>query len=782
MYTRIDVSNAESLFLPMSRREGGKGVYFVRIAVWNESVRQIVWKFHETAASKGVILEQQISNPDERQLKYLTEVLGSEFLPNPEFVNAALNKWMPRMSESNRREFSEALCRRFNELRRQGKTESILKNIYIKMMCWLYYKFERLMPFLGEDVPPAILYEAPAITQHELMLLRMLGDMGADILLLETRGDGAYLKQDPKSEYSGLLNPGTGAFPEGFTLKAFRKEMMAKMTPRRPEPEKSRTQVNAGAVTTPRKSIDPLQYFHKPAMSVCANVWMKDADVTQILTPVVARGDELQLYYTALIRLKGVRDKLTFLNELYQFYLKFRNTGRSIVVVDDELTIPDPEETAKIRRHNYRSAEEMIVDIAGNLPSHANSELQTAMQRYFAECMLEAAKSEQNISRLMISAVYLLCWIRRYHEKLFRGFKGREIPCFVLMGGCKNKYDALYLKYLSLLPVDILIIAPDLNRPCTFESKSILELSGNESQPVMKFPTDAGSLQLRSVASYAEGDLTDMLYGESGMYRNHQFKRADAVTLQTTYDELFLLWDQELKYRTHFITAEDTVSMPVVYAQVSGVEKGDTLAYWQKIKLTLGKATYLVNHLPMIPAGNINDYQALAVQAIRAGNIRRDVIRNHRNYPFGLLREEMQDHIFDKLQLMLDRKTIRGTFVNGTEYTVLSTVLNMNKDLIRMLQSFDFTQKNPKLVCVGTGDHPASLEDAIMITFLHLVGFDVVLFVPTGYQIFGGYLNDDLPVEHQIGDFVYDLTVPDFATVPAPKPKSWLSSILKRGN
>ena len=46
---------------------------------------------------------------------------------------------------------------------------------------------------------------------------------------------------------------------------------------------------------------------------------------------------------------------------------------------------------------------------------------------------------------------------------------------------------------------------------------------------------------------------------------------------------------------------------------------------------------------------------------------------------YGLLREEIQDHILEKLQLLIDRRIIRGTFENGTEYTILAVVLNLEK-------------------------------------------------------------------------------------------------------
>ena len=350
------------------------------------------------------------------------------------------------------------------------------------------------------------------------------------------------------------------------------------------------------------------------------------------------------------------------------------------------------------------------------------------------------------------------------------------------MGGCKNQHDALYIQFLAQLPVDVLILACDLNRPCTVISDQLLELTGKESLPVPKFPRDAGTLQMRTMASNAEQDLSSILYSDSGIYRNRQFSHADAITLQTTYDEIFILWNQELKYRSNFSTVNQVVNMPVIYAKVSGVEGRKVEAYWQKIKLLLGEQTQLIKTFPFAGSCVGNPFQSLAVKALRNGKLKRDEIKAYRQYPFALLREELQEHIFDKIQLMLDRKLIKGTYVNGTEYTVVATILNLKKELVRMLQSFDFTKKNPKIVAVCTGEQVCSLEDAILLTFLNLIGFDIVLFAPTGYQIIEQHLNDNYPVEHQIGEYMYDLQVPDFNTLPPLKSRSWLENILKRGN
>ena len=845
MYNRIEIGEIAELFLPLSRRPSGKGVCFVRICRANRATLDAVWQYHEAARTRGVILEGQIPNPDERQLSFLTEMIGGAFQAAPAFVTAALQKWMPRMKQSHREEFAQALCAQFDELRRRGKTDSILKNVYTKMMCWLYFKFERLTPFLGEDDPPRILYVTGGITAHELMLLRILSSMGADILLVEPAGDQAYLKQDPASSFSQLMDVEGNALPADFNLKQFRKEMSARQAPAPAAPRVATAQgtgaqraaiprptapqparpgsaavqplgAQRAAVGRPAASAspqparpgsaavqpsgvqraavgrptvpaapqparrDPESFFPKPSRSACTNAWMKEVAITEILTPVVARGDDPKLFYNAYLRFKGVQDKLTYLNELYQFHQQFQRTGRNMVIVDGELALPGPEEIEKIRRHPYRTEDELIIDLAGNLPACANVELQRLMQQAFVRTMKWAAQQERNLNKLVISAVYLLCWILRYQAELFHGYKGSEIPCFVLMGGCQNQHDALYLRYLGQLPVDVLILACDLNRICTLEDAHLLESVGANSLPVPKFPRDAAALQMRTFASDAEQELNTLLYSDSGMYRNRQFAKADAITLRTTYDEIFILWEQELRYRPSFSTGDQSVNMPVIFAKISGVEQGRAELYWQKIKTLLDKQTQLYRGFPFCTGGN--PYQALAIKAIRNGKLRREEIKAHRQYPFGLLREELQEHIFDKLQLMLDRRIIKGTFVNGTEYTVVATALNLEKNLIRMLQSFDFTKKNPKVVAVCASEQACSLEDAILIAFLNLLGFDIALFVPTGYQTIERHFNEGLPVEHQIGDYLYDLRIPDFNTISAPKGRSWLENILKRGN
>ena len=101
---------------------------------------------------------------------------------------------------------------------------------------------------------------------------------------------------------------------------------------------------------------------------------------------------------------------------------------------------------------------------------------------------------------------------------------------------------------------------------------------------------------------------------------------------------------------------------------------------------------------------------------------------------------------------------------------------------MRTVQKFDFTKKNPKLIYINTGETILSLQDSILIAFLNLTGFDILFFVPTGYQSVEKYFAGNLMEEHQIGEYIYDMQVPDLNSISANHTRSsWRIKFFKRG-
>ncbi|MBE5871690.1 MAG: hypothetical protein E7294_10580 [Lachnospiraceae bacterium] len=735
VFEHKQIQSLEDFFLQLHSR-AEKGVFFYRINGYSEPVRQFISRYYDMALKKGVVIEGKLPNPTEQNLSYYREIMGMDFKLNIGFITAALKKWLPRMNDSQRANVAAAILDTLTQLGQKGKTESMLQNAYIKFMCWLYYKFERIVNQLGEDDVPKILYEG-AVTNYELLLFCVLSKAGCDIVLLQYQGDENYQKLDAASFYSDALHTeGLQPFPTDFSLKKIREEARRSM-------ERERL------------------YGPGSVWNGCINTWMDGNVLEEIRKEPSSRGSEAGVYYNALIRMDGAQDKLTYADELYRFGQDLKAAKRHTVIVDHALKKPDTTEILGIRRGNYADAVQMITGLSSNISFPADPELQKLMHRAFVDIFLEKASGQTNLNRLISQAVTLLCWLKRYESSLFTGLHLPQISCFILYGGCHDESEALFLRFLARLPVDVLILTPKPDETDCLKDNNLCEIHFSETVSLEHFPQESSQVKIGTVAYHAERELDSLMYQDTGLYRQQQYSKANIIQLQTIYEEIRLLWDEELKYRQSFSVTDGTVNLPVIFARVSGIKDRDLNSYWGSVKELLTEDTLFLSKFPYIDRTIPNPVKQHAVEFYKNGRLLKDKIRNHTCYPYGILREETQELILDKLQLLLQQKLIKGIGENGTEYTVIATVLNLPKEIVRLIQKFDLTKKNPKLVWVNTTEDIMDLEDTIMVMFLHLLGFDILFFIPTGYRNIEKYMEHSSMEDHQIGEYMYDLQMPD---------------------
>ena len=734
------IEKLHDYFSACSRRRE-QAVFFYRVAGYSGEVAAFLTQYDQAARTNGVVIEGRIPNPDPKQLDYLAEMMGSDFQLDAGFLTQKLTRWLPRLTGAQREAVVTAMTATLQDLQAHGKNENMLRNAYIKYMCWLYYKFERILGRLGGDELPKILYDG-TVSSYELQLLVILARAGADIVLLERAGDAGYLRCDPTSQYAQLYQaPGLTPFPADFSLRQLREQG--------------------------RQQAERQKLYGAPAgIAPCTNAWMKTPDGKEILTAVRARGDDPKLFYNAFVVQYGVEDKLLFPSDMVAFYQQLKREGRKVCLENGRLPPPTPEEVAAVRRRNHQTAEQLAADLAANLQYPNNQQLQTLMRQAFLDVVLEEDKAVGgNLNRLLNKAVYLVAWMKRYQKDLFQNWQAPEVGVFLLFGACSGDNEALFLRLLAKLPVDVLVLLPDLNAPCVLKDPALLDLHKEHSLPMTDFPVEPSQMRVRTAAYQAEREMDSILYQNTGLYRAKQHQKAEAVTLQTMYEEIGLLWDQELKYRPGFAAEGDTVTVPVLLEKICGIKDGPILPYWLDIKKLVTPETTLVTKLPWQTGLEANPMKPYATQFLRQGRLQREKIKQHKDYPYGILRPEIQDYLLDKLQVLLDEKLIAGTYQNGTEYTIVSTILGLPKDLLRRIQNFDFTKKNPKLIIISTTEETLSLEDSILVAFLNLVGFDILFFVPTGYQSIEKYFQKPFANEHQLGPYRYDLQVPDFRTL-----------------
>ena len=718
-----------------------KGVYFYRINSYDETILEFIRKYYDLAKREGAIIDKNIENPTADNIAYFNEIIGDKYVHGPGFMAEALKKWLPRIKDYQRASIADGIYDTLEVLRRQGKNIDILKNNFIRIMCWLYYNFYNIMERLGNDDVPKIIFWGN-VNFSELSTLKILSNAGADIILVQPGGDSKYMTIDPKSEYSIDLGMGSESFPAGFDLQWLLKQH---------EEDKSKR----------------LLYSNKANAKANTNTWLS-GDLFEDLKNT-RRGENTSFFYNMFARINGCDNRNTYVNNLYLLYQDLKKANRSIKVINNKITNPSVDEISKIKRGNYANENQLIMDLKKNINLKSNTFIDVARDA-FVDTMIETGKlMNMDLNKMMNKGIYILCWFQRYIPDLLGNTDIHSpAPILIYFGNVETDTESLFLNMVAKLPIDVIIFNPE-KKGDKLTGERLYEVHFEETLKVNEYPTDGNNLSMGTMAYNAERDLDTMMYSDTGMYRDMQFSKANIIKLSTTYEEINIYWKQEARFRPNFSTVDDIVNIPVIFAKISGVANSDTNTYFQNIKDLLTDTTLIYKN------ENIYDRNCTVAAGVpsffKNGRLDREGIKHSQIYKYDYLRAETQDYILDKLSELLRRKTIAGTGQNGTEYKIITIVLDLPKEILRFIQSFDFTKCPPKLIIVNTTETVISLEDSIIVAFLNLIGFDIVFFIPTGYDNVNKYFNNQIMEEHIIGNYLYDIAIPDFNRLRSVKEK-----------
>ena len=734
------IKGLEDFFKRQSERKP-KGVYFYRINSYDETILEFIRKYYDLAKREGAIIDKNIENPTADNIAYFNEIIGDKYVHGPGFMAEALKKWLPRIKDYQRASIADGIYDTLEVLRRQGKNIDILKNNFIRIMCWLYYNFYNIMERLGNDDVPKIIFWGN-VNFSELSTLKILSNAGADIILVQPGGDSKYMTIDPKSEYSIDLGMGSESFPAGFDLQWLLKQH---------EEDKSKR----------------LLYSNKANAKANTNTWLS-GDLFEDLKNT-RRGENTSFFYNMFARINGCDNRNTYVNNLYLLYQDLKKANRSIRVINNKITNPSVDEISKIKRGNYANENQLIMDLKKNINLKSNTFIDVARDA-FVDTMIETGKlMNMDLNKMMNKGIYILCWFQRYIPDLLGNTDIHSpAPILIYFGNVETDTESLFLNMAAKLPIDVIIFNPE-KKGDKLTGERLYEVNFEETLKVNEYPTDGNNLSMGTMAYNAERDLDTMMYSDTGMYRDMQFSKANIIKLSTTYEEINIYWKQEARFRPNFSTVDDIVNIPVMFAKISGVANSDTDTYFKNIKDLLTDTTLIYKN------ENIYDRNCTVAAGVpsffKNGRLDREGIKHSQIYKYDYLRAETQDYILDKLSELLRRKTIAGTGQNGTEYKIITIVLDLPKEILRFIQSFDFTKCPPKLIIVNTTETVISLEDSIIVAFLNLIGFDIVFFIPTGYDNVNKYFNNQIMEEHIIGNYLYDIAIPDFNRLRSVKEK-----------
>lgn len=488
------------------------------------------------------------------------------------------------------------------------------------------------------------------------------------------------------------------------------------------------------------------------------NSWFESDILENSVKPNKLRGNNADTDYNIFASIKGVEEESKYYKTLFYWKKELEKNNKNVYIIYD-LPSPTAKEVAEINPGNYKTFNQMITDLSRKIACN-NLVLKDQIIKVFVDYMINISENENTkFGKIRNQAITVICWINRYINNIFvQKEKYNNYPILIYFGVCKNQLQASILQFFSYLPLDVVLINPNLQNNCLLKDSRLFEIKYPNSIELDKFPDNIDGIAFGTVAYYAEKDLENIMYQDSGIYKLRQYNDAVAIILKTMYEEISILWNQENKFRPNFQVIENKVYVPIILAKVCGIKDGDESQYWKDIKSLIHDDTLFISNSKFYDKNNeYFDTRKIFIN----GKLNKNAIKNTKTYKYGIYREDMQNYMIEKLDDLIKSNIIAGTNIRGIEHNIVKVIMNLDKSVLRLIQNIDFTKKNPKIVLFNSTEQEYGLEESIILAYLYLIGFDIILFVPTGYRVIEKYYSTPLFIEHDIGEFKYDLQLPN---------------------
>ena len=689
-------------------------------------------------------------------------------------------------------------------------TETVIKNFAVKFLGWIREFAPKLFhnsdynPKLEKDIinPKVIFYGE--IKKHEIYFLIFLSKLGCDVIYINSLSDVDFLKIDKENIYSKLIKlPETEPLiPLNFKITP-NNEPTAKDTITLKESTIQHNQlvtesVNLTSDITFKGSINILL---KSSMNIFNDLILPaNKRIGFIGGPVpfipvyfyryIGISQNEDEYYNDLFRL----DKS--LNILESLYLRFVD---SIPILSNPKLITS---TLNIWPYIDPFNASLSSKLATLLMEHKvfptnNHTLNSSMANSFSYVLDLYCKEETNLnlSKIKNFSLKMLSWIHDFVPNLLKNFDFQNTssddiinPKVIYYGDIK-KHELLFLIFLSNLGCDVLYINSFSDKILELTEYSE-EFSKNFELPyktdLKEFPKEELLIRQETIALRASRELSTALYtDDDGFYKPWQFEdyKTHPTTLKTTFHELKILWNEPSSLRTGFKVENRTVYIPNLFAKISGVHSDLTL-YWKDFfQLKSSDNTLFVDKIPFT---NVNyaktDLYSLAFVLDSSGIVDKQKLLTHNYYKFSYLKTSLQHIILEKINYLMKTDILKKSIDKEFKLKILMTILNLDKNILQLIQQYDYPSKIPKLLIYDNNESIFSDEDSIVLCFLNLFGFDITILTPTGYNNIEGKIKEKFYDIHRLEEVNFDLPLPSFndeRKYTKEKGKSFLSNIFK---
>lgn len=667
-----------------------------------------------------------------------------------------------------------------------------VKNFTLKLLSWindfvpnLVNNFNLNSKNTDSIINPKVVYFGD-IKKHEVYFLIFLSRLGCDILYINSPKDGDFSIIDKEGHYSKIL-----MLPNKIILNM---EAL---------PVNYNNQSSPFNNASSDSSVKPTENFnidkYKNSLTAACKI---SNDIFKDFSLSLSKrgsfiGKPLPLIPVYFYRYIGIKDKeAEYYNDLYKLDKSLESFNTLYFKITCDLPVENNTEllnkTAYIWRtvpYNKLFSKDILMQMlveSKAFPDLRENIINSSIIKSFYN-VLDLYLSQEpglNSAKIKNFVLKLVMWIHRYIPDLFKRFdylKNSDAEIYnpkVLYYGDIKKHEAYFLVLLSMMGCDILyinskddMIFEDIDK----DQKYSKVLDFPNRADVKEFPKEEIILRHETTAFKASLEIGSVIYNEEdGLFRPWQFEsyKTHPLTLKTTFDELKILWNEEARMRPGFKIENGTVYIPNLYAKISGTH-GDLNTYWSEFKELKNVDNLLF--IPKIPyiQSSYSRYDLYSLEyCFKDGLVNKESLLNHRLYKFSYLKTPLQDGIIDKVNQLINLSILRSPIDEEFKLKILICILNLDKNILELIQKFDYPFKVPKVLIYDNDETIFSEEDSIILAFLNLIGFDIAIFTPTGYNNIEARIYEEYYDIHKLEDIKFNLEMPNLNSIRKNKGKS----------
>lgn len=626
------------------------------------------------------------------------------------------------------------------------------KNTYFVLLCWL-------MKYLS--IKPASLLYIGSGTLRELFFMLILSSCGVKVTYVSYGNDPDFEKFSHMDKVQTIDGAMSGVVQIDFAhIDLSKAAQLCEMRASAQQVEGIVQRLN----TTAAGIFEDLMVDRRTRVVKNGGVYTEDG-----IIPV---------YCASLI---GYDDEAVYNNMLLNFKEGFAKSKKQLIFIEKPLDNPNADEIKQLGSVNRSSVTTMIDELALKIKLNGDP-TRTALAQTELRKLLNSLYTGNptvvfNYGSKFISWLYRCTQARKYAVQY------EDIP-LILYYGDISQSELYFLHYMSRVGFDIIYITPnklllDITVDKNLDNRmQIFQLPQTKNSG--SYPTKAIKMKVNTVAYSAERELDTMLYsGDAGIFRDFQFLNSQTVTLRTTLEEIGILWKQEARFRQGFATSGNLVTVPNIFAKISGVKDGNVNAYWEEIRDRLTPETILRVKGEKPEQQGTPDLSAYR-SFYRNGQIDTERLKTSSLNKYSYLPDRIQDMLLYKLQETVDSKFLK---LSGDDLmcAVMHFGMNLDKEFMKLLQSFDFTKQLPKLIWIDPVEQTFTLEECIQLVLCNLIGFDILIYTPTGYKNLETFVSSDAFEEHTLNDFQYNLEVPKFKIPSETRNSGLFGKLFRKG-